>query len=138
MGRKETIKKMGEALLLRRQAILAALQGDMTLLQHIQQGGCDVVDFASDSAAEELSSQLVDMESRELASIDKALERLKKNTYGVCEECEKNIPLARLQVLPYASLCIGCQRAAEESDSDSMWPSVDSSPGYGISDADPV
>lgn len=128
---------MEQALLLRREAILAALQGDMTLLQHLQSGGCDVVDFASDSAAEELSSQLVDIESKELADIDRALKRLKDQTYGVCEDCQKNIPLTRLRVLPYASLCINCQRAAEESENGNNWPTVDS-PGFTVGDTDPV
>lgn len=138
MSRKDTIKKMGEALLMRRQAIMAALQGDMTLLQHISEGGCDVVDFASDSAAEELSSQLVDMESRELASIDEALIRLKNNTYGVCEGCQKSIPLTRLRALPYASLCIACQRAVEDGEMDGVWPSMDTTPGVNAGDVDPV
>ena len=109
----------------------------MTLLQHIQEGGCDVVDFASDSAAEELSSKLVDMESRELASIDEALDRLKNDTYGVCTECEKNIPLARLQALPYAGLCITCKMAEEDAES-GVWPLMDAPKGYDVGDADPV
>lgn len=137
MTRRKSLESMEQALLLRREAILAALQGDMTLLQHLQSGGCDVVDFATDSAAEELSSQLVDMESKELADIDRALKRLKEQTYGVCEDCEKNIPLTRLIVLPYANLCIHCQRAAEESEDSGGWPTLDS-PGYTVGDADPV
>jgi DnaK suppressor protein len=67
-----------------------------------------------DSAQDEITSQLAEVESRELAAIESALERMKKGTYGKCEACGASIPLARLQALPYAVLCIKCQQEAEE------------------------
>ncbi len=39
---------------------------------------------------------------------------MKKGSYGKCESCKTNIPLARLQALPYAMFCINCQRKMEE------------------------
>ena len=60
-----------------------------------------------------ISSQLAEVESRELASIDLALENIRQGTYGKCAACNKSIPMARLNALPYAVLCIDCQRAAE-------------------------
>jgi DnaK suppressor protein len=39
---------------------------------------------------------------------------MREGKYGLCETCEENIPLARLQALPYATLCIGCQRESEK------------------------
>ena len=79
-----------------------------------EQSGGDVVDFALDSAQDELSSQLAEVESRELAYIDNALEQMREGKYGHCEVCNANIPLARLQALPYATLCIDCQRELEK------------------------
>jgi DnaK suppressor protein len=73
----------------------------------------DVVDAALDSVQDEISSQLAEVESRELARIETALERMRDGGYGVCESCSQNIPLARLNALPYATLCIKCQREAE-------------------------
>jgi len=67
-----------------------------------------------DSAQDEISSQLAEVESRELTSIETALERMRKGDYGVCESCSQAIPLARLQALPYATTCIQCQREAEK------------------------
>jgi DnaK suppressor protein len=29
--------------------------------------------------------------------------------FGLCEECEEEIPWARLEALPYATLCTACQ-----------------------------
>jgi len=52
--------------------------------------------------------------SHELRLIAKALDQIKKGTYGDCVDCGKNIPLARLQAYPFAERCIGCATAAEE------------------------
>lgn len=41
-----------------------------------------------------------------LDKVQKALERLDKGTYGVCEVTGKPIPLARLEALPYATTLI--------------------------------
>jgi DnaK suppressor protein len=78
-----------------------------------EQSGGDVVDAALDAAQDEISSQLAEVESRELAHIENALERMRQGTYGQCEICDGKIPLARLSALPYAMTCIDCQRAAE-------------------------
>ena len=42
-----------------------------------------------------------------------ALERLAAGTYGLCEDCGKRIPAARLEANPAAIRCIGCQKQAE-------------------------
>ncbi len=116
MARKDAILKLRQVLLKRRDALRQALAGDLSLLKELrdQQGG-DVVDFALDSAQDEISSQLAEVESRELAQIEGALQRMRESRYGVCDGCDKPIPLARLQALPYAVSCIECQRKLEES-----------------------
>jgi DnaK suppressor protein len=115
MARKDAMAEMREVLLTRRDALRKALAGDLSMLKELrEQSGGDVVDFALDSAQDEISSQLAEVESRELSSIDKALERMRDGTYGNCEACETGIPLMRLQALPYAVLCINCQREAEK------------------------
>jgi RNA polymerase-binding protein DksA len=45
--------------------------------------------------------------------IDRALERMKTNEYGICERCGKRISVARLEALPYAALCIECKSLLE-------------------------
>jgi RNA polymerase-binding protein DksA len=37
-----------------------------------------------------------------------ALERLDRGEYGICESCGVAIPIARLEVLPYTTLCVEC------------------------------
>jgi len=114
MARKEAIHSMRQVLVKRRDALRKALAGDLSLLQELKaQSSGDVVDAALDSAHDEICSQLAEVESRELASIENALERMKDGTYGICEGCGCKIPLARLNALPYATTCINCQREAE-------------------------
>jgi DnaK suppressor protein len=73
----------------------------------------DSADAAFDSSGEELASQLAEIESRELQQIERAVRRLKQGTYGSCEACDCKIPIARLNALPYSTLCIKCQREME-------------------------
>lgn len=114
MTRKESILKMKDLLVMRRDALRKALAGDLSLLKQLrEQTGGDVVDAALDAAQDEISSQLAEVESRELANIERALARMRAGTYGECEACGNKIPLARLNALPYATSCIECQRAAE-------------------------
>jgi DnaK suppressor protein len=113
-NRKDAMLNMHQVLIKRRDALRKALAGDLSLLKELNsQTSGDVVDAALDSAQDEISSQLAEVESRELARIENALERMRQGEYGVCEACNTNIPMARLNALPYATLCIRCQREAE-------------------------
>lgn len=115
MSRKTSLQDMREVLLQRRSALVQALAGDDSLLKEMSQNsGGDEADFAMDCANGELSSQLAEVESRELKYIDNALKQFEENTYGKCEACKSNIPLARLQALPYATFCINCKLKAEK------------------------
>ena len=114
MARKDAILSMRQILIMRRDALRKALAGDLSLLKELRaQAAGDVVDAALDSAQDEISSQLAEVESRELASIENALVRMRDGQFGVCEGCSCTIPMARLTALPYATLCIDCQRESE-------------------------
>lgn len=78
----------------------------------------DAADIAFDTSGEEIATQLAEMEAKELAQVERALRRLKQGTYGKCEGCDGRIPVARLDALPYSTMCIACQREAEQ---DGAW-----------------
>jgi len=115
MARKEAIAKLRNILVRRREALGRALEGDLSLLRelHAATSG-DVLDAACDTAQDEINSQLVDVESRELTAIDNAILRMDEGGYGDCDGCGKPIPLQRLQAVPYVIDCIGCRRKAED------------------------
>lgn len=114
MSRKEAINQLREQLIRRRDALHRALEGDLSLLRELHQERTgDVMDAAADAVQDELNSQLIEAESRELGAINSAIARIEQGIYGECESCGKSIPLTRLRAIPYATDCIGCRRKAE-------------------------
>ena len=55
---------------------------------------------------------LRDRSRAQLELVDAAIRRLDSDTYGQCEGCGRPIDPERLDALPWAELCIDCQRAA--------------------------
>lgn len=115
MARRDALLRLHKSLVERRDELHRRLGGDLKDL--IQSSGIsgDSADMAFDSAGEEVSSQLAELESRELMQIERAIHRLKQGTYGACELCQKKIPISRLNALPFSTTCIQCQREMEGS-----------------------
>jgi DnaK suppressor protein len=104
-------------LVARRDALRKALNGDLEGYREFAKTTDvgDNVDAAVDTANDEISSQLVEIESRELGQIEHALKRIVEGVYGRCEYCGGKIAEARLNALPYTNSCIDCQRENERS-----------------------
>ncbi len=45
--------------------------------------------------------------------IEKALARMAEDRYGYCEMCGDRIPIARLEAIPWADLCVRCKSRGE-------------------------
>jgi DnaK suppressor protein len=58
--------------------------------------------------------KIIEALDRTLRQIDAALARLRAGHYGFCSSCSDPIPLARLQALPFATLCVPCQERQEK------------------------
>jgi DnaK suppressor protein len=59
----------------------------------------------------ELEKRLV-LENRirqEMSDVTRALEKIEKGTYGLCENCGQPISPERLEALPQATLCVNCK-----------------------------
>jgi DnaK suppressor protein len=115
MARSDALLRLHKTLLTRRTDILKKLADEMNNLRTSRSApaGGDSADAAFEAGSDEMSSQLAELDSRELGQIERALLRLKQGTYGVCEGCGKKIPVGRLNALPYTTLCIECQREME-------------------------
>ena len=72
-------------------------------------------DQGSDEAMREAAFLVGEASSDVLEQIDEALERLENGDYGKCEACSGDIPEARLEAIPYATLCIKCKEETERS-----------------------
>ena len=72
-----------------------------------------LAETASATLGREIDYTLGENAESVLGEIDAALARIEDGTYGTCTNCGKEIPEARLEIQPWASLCIDCARAAE-------------------------
>ncbi len=74
----------------------------------------DIYDQASSERDRELGLLLGDREREKVHAIDEALLRIEENEYGVCEECEEEIPLGRLKAMPFTRHCVKCKSDLEK------------------------
>src|SRR6185369_3005431 len=114
MARRDALLRLHKSLNARRDELCKRLGGELKGLRNFKSGDTgDSADLAFDSGSEEVASQLAELEARELRQIERSLARLKQGTYGMCEGCQKKIPVTRLNALPYSTTCIECQREME-------------------------
>jgi DnaK suppressor protein len=73
----------------------------------------DAEEQSVDDFVQEVDLALMEMKSETLKRIQQALLRLDAGTYGRCQECDVEIPSARLRALPFAALCRECQEETE-------------------------
>ncbi len=74
----------------------------------------DIYDQASSERDRELGLLLNDREREKLHNIDEALLRIADGEYGLCEECDEEIPMGRLKVLPFTRHCVRCKSDLEK------------------------
>ena len=89
----ESERAVQHALVLEHDATARALMGQR-----------DVDSLLEREVAEDLAARARDA----VADIDDAIARMDAATYGRCESCGAPIPLERLEVMPYARLCVSC------------------------------
>lgn len=76
----------------------------------------DEIDLASAELSKSLMLRLNDRERALLPKIEKALQKIESGEYGICESCGGEIGTARLEVRPFASLCIKCKEEEEHNE----------------------
>jgi DnaK suppressor protein len=116
MARRDALLRLHKSLLARQSHLRNKLRDDLNDLRNYKNTDStgDAADAAFEAGSDEMASQLAQLDSRELGQIERALQRLKQGTYGLCEGCHTKIPVGRLNALPYTTLCIECQREMEK------------------------
>ena len=69
----------------------------------------DFEEQANDLEGQESLEGVEDAARREVKSIQAALQRIKKGTYGICISCGNEIPEKRLEAVPTALRCMACE-----------------------------
>jgi RNA polymerase-binding protein DksA len=65
-----------------------------------------LADTASETYERELDEGLEEDARDQLSQVEKALARIESGEYGRCEVCGKEIPVERLEAVPWTTLCI--------------------------------
>lgn len=94
-------------LLERREQVLAGLGVKFDTLAGMGRVAED--DQAQISHDEFVSLHLNSLDYGQLRLVNEALDRLDSGDYGVCLACEERIPEKRLNAVPWARYCVGCQ-----------------------------
>lgn len=68
----------------------------------------DFADQAVQRQNDEALEAIGQAAAEELQQIERALERIEKGRYGLCEKCSQAIGEQRLRAVPYATTCIAC------------------------------
>ena len=76
----------------------------------------DVIDQASSQAEKNVEMRTLNRQIKLLSKIEKAIKKIKDNTYGYCEETGEPIGLKRLIARPIATLSIEAQEKHERNE----------------------
>jgi len=74
----------------------------------------DPVDLAVRNYSKNVMLAVSENESRQLALIDQAIERVDDQEYGECQNCGNAIHPKRLSAIPWARYCLDCQELVEK------------------------
>jgi DnaK suppressor protein len=74
----------------------------------------DISDEASRSYNNQLMTNLGEQDWEKLKLVEDALESFDKGEYGICKECEEEIPEPRLNIVPFAKYCVECLNKIEK------------------------
>ncbi len=73
-----------------------------------------MADVGTDNMEREKAFFFATREGKYLAHIEQALERIDDGTYGICPDCNEQIPTPRLEAVPTATRCVPCKEKAEK------------------------
>ena len=82
-------------------------------------GRTHLADLGSETYEQSQNLGLAEQAFRSVIEIDRALERIDQGTYGICQTCDRPIAIDRLEAIPSASRCAGCQSKAERDEGSS-------------------
>ena len=78
----------------------------------------DEMDLASSEYIQSFEFRLRGREKSLLSKLDLALKKIDDGTFGICENCEEEISVKRLEARPETTLCIRCKEDQERLEKD--------------------
>ena len=106
---KKLMEGFRKSLVERRAVLLKEVAGAEADLQAIaEERESEIEERAQEEGMARLLARLDERGQGEIAEIDAALLRIDDGDYGMCEDCDEDIPVQRLRALPFARLCVDC------------------------------
>ncbi len=81
-----------------------------------------LADLGTDTWENEISLGLLENSAQIMEQTRDALDRITEGTYGVCQECGKEIAAKRLTALPYTPYCVKCARKIQDEEENRFGP----------------
>ena len=105
---KRDLKKFRTILEQKRDAIInSAKKPHWDNMENTRHG--DFVDQASDDNEVHVNIRLLQTDAKLLRAIEAAITRIERGSYGTCTVCEEEISFARLNAVPWTSVCLACK-----------------------------
>lgn len=73
-----------------------------------------MADHGTDEQEREKTFYHASRENKYLLHLEEALVRIENGSYGICDSCNKEIPIERLEAVPTTKLCIPCKLAEKQ------------------------
>ncbi|MBJ7449910.1 MAG: TraR/DksA family transcriptional regulator [Parachlamydiales bacterium] len=115
--KKSEIAKFKQRLIELREQLLHTLQGSTQEVKRPDDAtgySQHQADQGTDDFDRTINLEVTTKEFKMLKQIDRALEKIEENTYGICDITEEEIPLARLEAIPYATMTVSAQDKFEK------------------------
>lgn len=113
-GSKVNRKKVEERLTQLERRLLGQLDRHLDNVQNTSSSDpSELLDMVSEGEMDYMAAVSAQAGSATIDEIELALKKLRDGTYGVCEECGSEIMPRRLQVRPFATLCVRCKERQE-------------------------
>lgn len=105
------------ALKAKRQELVALLGGRIRELA-IEDGQADLIDWIQGMTDRDQTAGMISRFSSTLADVERSLRAMDEDCYGTCMRCDHPIAVKRLQSIPWAVYCVGCQEQIEAAERD--------------------
>lgn len=112
--KKKDLDKFRELLVQKQQELLENVQHSESSGREVNEDPVDIADVASSAYSKEFHFNKSNADRNTLRLINDAILRLDRGRYGRCQACGVLIEEKRLEVVPWARYCVGCQNKKEK------------------------
>lgn len=114
---KSDIAKFKKRLETMREQLTRVLKGSTAEVKSSDEAGGysqHQADQGTDDFDRTIALEVTSREYEVLRQIDRALEKINEGTYGICDISGDEIPIARLEAVPYATMTVRAQEQLEK------------------------